>query len=97
MAAYLVLLRYTEKGMAEIKATPDQVNALKQAFRDKGAEIKELYALLGRYDAAIIAEAPNDETVAGLALALGSKGGVHTETLRAFTMDEVRQILASIS
>ena len=96
MAAYLMLFRYTEKGMADIKASPDRVEALKQTFRDKGAEIKEFYALLGRYDTAIIAEAPNDETIAGLALAIGSTGNVHTETLRAFTMDEFREILARI-
>ncbi len=49
-----------------------------------------------RVDAIVIAEAPNDETVAKLALAVGSLGAVQTETLRAFTEDEYRKIIAGL-
>jgi uncharacterized protein with GYD domain len=96
MARYLMLFRFTEKGSADIKDSPNRVEGLKQTFKEAGAEIKEFYALLGRYDTMFIAEAPDDETIARLALTIGSKGNVHTETLRAFTMDEYRGMLAGI-
>lgn len=96
MATYLMLFRFTPKGIESVKESPDRVEALKQTFRNMGAEIKEFYALLGRYDTAIIAEAPDDETIAKLALIVGSKGYVTSETLRAFTMDEFRKMLAGI-
>jgi len=44
----------------------------------------------------IVAEAPDDETVAKLALATGAQGTVRTETLRAFTEDEYRTIIGSL-
>ena len=53
--------------------------------------------MLGRYDMVVVGEAPDDETVAKLALAIGSGGAVRTETLRAFTEDEYRQIIAALS
>lgn len=51
----------------------------------------------GQYDAFAIAEVPDDETVAKLALAIGAMGTVRTETLRGFTEDEYRKIVAAIS
>jgi len=39
---------------------------------------------------------PNDEAVARLALANASMGTVRTETLRAFTEDEYRKIIAAL-
>jgi uncharacterized protein with GYD domain len=44
-----------------------------------------------------ISEAPNDETVAKLALRTAEMHNVRTETLRAFNGDEYRRIVASIS
>jgi uncharacterized protein with GYD domain len=41
-------------------------------------------------------EAPNDETVARVALTLSSLGNVRTETLRMFTENEYRQIVAGL-
>jgi uncharacterized protein with GYD domain len=43
-----------------------------------------------------LVEAPDDETMAKLALSLGSKGNVRTETLRAFTEDEYRNIILAL-
>lgn len=45
----------------------------------------------------VVREAPDDETVAKLALTIGSGGAVRTETLRAFTEDEYSQIVAALS
>ncbi len=47
-------------------------------------------------DMVVVGEAPDDETVARLALSIGSAGAVRTETLRAFTEDEYRKIIASL-
>ena len=52
--------------------------------------------MLGRYDIVTISEAPDDIAAAKVALAIGSAGNVTTETLRAFTEDEYRQIVAAL-
>ena len=96
MATYIVLLHYTQQGIQKIKEGPARIEAAKKAFKAMGAELKQWYLVMGRYDAVAIAEAPNDETVAKLALAAGSLGAIQTETLRAFTEDEFRKIVADL-
>jgi len=96
MATYITLLRFTEKGIGNIKEGPDRLDAAKQAFRTMGAELKEFYLVTGSYDAVVIGEVPDDETVAKLALMIGSQGNIRTETLRAFTEDEYRKIISGL-
>lgn len=71
MPTYIALLRFTQKGIETIKEAPARLDGAKQAFRAMGAELKAFYLAMGQYDAVVIAEAPNDETRARLALALG--------------------------
>ena len=61
-----------------------------------GCELKGFYLVMGQYDAVVISEAPNSEAVAKLALTIGSKGNVQTETLRAYTEDEYRKLISSL-
>ncbi len=49
-----------------------------------------------QYDAISITEEPDDATVAKLRLAIGSQGNFSTETLRAFTEEEYRDIVADL-
>jgi uncharacterized protein with GYD domain len=96
MPTYIVLLRYTQQGVEKIKESPARLDAAKKAFRAMGAELKQWYLVMGQYDAVVVGEAPDDETVAKLALAIGSQGSIRTETLRAFTEDEYRKIVAAL-
>ena len=96
MATYIILASYTQQGIEKIKESPARLDAAKEAFRAMGAELKEFYLVMGRYDMVVIAEGPGDETAAKLALAIGSQGAVRTETLRAFAEDEYRQIIAEL-
>jgi len=96
MATYIILLRFTQQGIKNIKESPDRVDAAKQTFRAMGAEVKEFYSVMGKYDTVLVVEAPDDETIAKLTLAMGSLGNVRTETLRAFTEDEYRKIIADL-
>ena len=96
MATYITLIRYTQQGVQNMKESPARLDAAKQAFQAMGAEIKEFYLLMGQYDAIVVAEAPDDETATKLAMTVGSAGAVRTETLRAFTEDEYRKIIAAL-
>ncbi len=96
MAKYIILFRFTHQGIERIKDGPARVKAAKQLFSDMNAEVKEFYAVMGRYDTVFIAEAPDDETIAKAVLALGSLGNVHAETLRAFTEEEFRDIIEAL-
>ncbi len=61
-----------------------------------GAELKAFYLTMGRYDIILVAEAPNEETIAKLALKIGSNGNVRTETLFAFPESQYREIIAAL-
>lgn len=97
MAAYLVQFSFTQKGMEKIKESPARVEAAKQAFRTGGGEVKAFYGILGsQYDTMFIIEAPNDEKVAEMVLAIGALGNVRTRTHRLFSEDEFKTIIASL-
>jgi uncharacterized protein with GYD domain len=96
MATYVTLLNYTDQGIRTIKESPARLDAAKKAFQANGAELKQFFLLMGRYDLLIVAEAPNDEAVAKIALALGALGNVRTQTFRAFPEQEFRKIVAGL-
>ena len=96
MATYIILLRYTPQGIKNIKDSPARIDAARKAFQAAGADFKHWFLTMGEYDAVVIAEAPNDETMAKLILSIGALGNVGTQTLRAFTEAEFRQLVAGL-
>lgn len=96
MATYITLVKFTEKGVADIKHGPDRLAAAKQRARERGGEIKAYYLTMGQYDAVVISEAPNDQTVLTGLLQSGSQGYIRTETMRAFTEDEYKKIVTAL-
>jgi len=96
MATYITLLRFTQKGVAEIKESAARIDEAKQAFKAMGAEFKAIYLTMGQYDMIAIADIPDDETVAKLNLSISAQGGVRGETLRAFTEEEFRKIISAL-
>jgi uncharacterized protein with GYD domain len=96
MATYIILVSWTQDGIKNVKESPNRLDAAKKAFQSFGGEMKEFYLTMGRYDMVVVAEAPDDETTAKIALAIGSGGAVRTETLRAFPEDEYREIVAAL-
>jgi len=96
MPTYLILGHYTQKGAETMKDSPNRLEAAKQLARSKGGEIKAFYLTMGQYDFAAISEAPSDEALAEVLLSLASGGAIRTETLRAFTEAEYRNIVGKL-
>jgi uncharacterized protein with GYD domain len=96
MSTYISLLRYTQKGIESIKDSPGRVDAARQAFEKVGAKMKDFYLVNGRYDMVVISEAPDDAAAAKASLQLAARGNVRTETMRAFTEEEFRKIVAGL-
>jgi uncharacterized protein with GYD domain len=96
MATYIMLAKYTQKGIENVKQSPTRLDAAKKAFKGLGAEMNQFYLVAGRYDIIVVAEAPDEETIAKAALDLASKGNITTETLRAFPEAEYRKIIGGL-
>jgi len=61
-----------------------------------GAKVRDLFWTTGRYDVALILEAPDDETMTVFGLSAGKLGNVRTETLRAFSQAEINHLLKRV-
>ena len=96
MPTYISLIRWTQKGIENVKESPKRLDQAKEAFKAMGAELKQFYLVTGQYDIVVISEAPDDETVAKMALSIGSGGAVRSQSLRAFTEDEYRKIIGTL-
>jgi uncharacterized protein with GYD domain len=96
MPSYIALLKYTAQGIANVKDSPSRLDSGRKAFKKFGVKIKDTYLTMGRYDLLCIVEAPDDESFAKAMLTLGSQGNVQTETLKAFSESEYRNIVDSI-
>ena len=96
MATYITLISFTQKGIENIRESPSRLERAREAIRAAGGEMKAFYLTMGQYDGLVISEAPSDEAYSKTILALGSAGNVRTESLRAYTEDEYREIIASL-
>ena len=96
MPTYISLLRWTQQGIASVKDSPKRLDAAREAFRKLGVEIKDTYLTMGRYDLVCVLEGASDEAVAKALLSLGSQGNIQTETLKAWTEAEYREIIGSL-
>jgi uncharacterized protein with GYD domain len=86
MPLYFLLGTLTEHGQRMLRNNPE---LLINAVRDcdcEGAEILGQYAVLGRYDCVMLAEAHDNEAAAKISLELGVRIGLHVETLPAIAL-----------
>ena len=83
MTTYVMLTKWTEKGMVNVKESPKRLDAAKKALRDMGGEFKSVYMTMGDYDLVAVYEAPDDAIAARFTLILGMLGNVRTTTLKA--------------
>lgn len=96
MAKYISLVRYTGKGVENIKESPSRLDAFKQLCESLGVTLDGFYLTMGRYDIMIIVDAPNIETATKLILTTTSGGAVTTETLPALTEEEYRNVISDL-
>jgi uncharacterized protein with GYD domain len=94
MARCVLLLKFTDKGIAGVKDSPKRADAFRDLVAKSGATIESQLWLHGEYDGLVIVSAPTADTVSALALQLGSLGYVRTSVCDALTEDEFKAALA---
>ena len=58
MATYISLCNWTQQGIEKIKESPARLDAARKAFKAAGADLKQFYMTMGRYDFVVFTEAP---------------------------------------
>ena len=96
MHTYVWLVRFTDQGIRNVKETTKRAKSFKEMAEKKGVKVKEILWTMGRYDLVLVIDAPDDETISRLTLGLGMSGNVKTETLKAFSAQEMDQILKGL-
>ena len=97
MPAFIVLGKFTQKGIENMKASPERLEAARKVAKSAGGEIKEFYYTMGRYDFIAICEAPDTESMMRSALIISSSGAVRTETLPATPATKAGEMLKGLT
>jgi len=97
MVTYIALSSFTDQGIRSVKDTTKRADAVKEVAKKFGASMTQIYWTLGRYDLVAIIEAPDDKSATAFSLAIGAAGNLRTETLRAFSKEEMNGILGKMA
>ncbi|MCM8775969.1 MAG: GYD domain-containing protein [Candidatus Omnitrophica bacterium] len=96
MTHYVILANFTAKGFRAVKDTGNRAQVFRSMAQKMGVTVKNIFWTLGRYDVVLILEAPSDEKVAGLMMKLGTLGNLTTQTLRAFTEEQIESLISKL-
>jgi uncharacterized protein with GYD domain len=96
MPTYLFLCNLTEQGIRGIKQGAQSRQAGRDAIERLGGRVIGNYGTQGRYDVVWLADFPDEAAASAFALQAGLRGNLRTETLRAFTNEEMDAIIAKL-
>jgi len=94
---YISLITETQVGETRINESVARATRIQAEAARCGVSVTGVYWTLGEYDGVLMFEAEKDETAAAFLHFIASKGAVRTHTLRAFDVDETRQLLENVT
>jgi uncharacterized protein with GYD domain len=94
MAHYVILATFTDQGLKAAKDSPKRAEAFRQMAQTFGVTVKDIFWTQGRYDIVAVTEAPDEIAATALNLSLSALGNIRTESLRAFSAEEMAKIVA---
>lgn len=96
MVRYVLLLSWTDQGVASVKDTVNRYNDAKRLLESKGGSFEAIAWTIGPYDLVSIVNVPDEETGAAFNLQLASSGNLRSLTMRAFSEDEMSSVIAKM-
>ncbi|HOM13208.1 MAG TPA: GYD domain-containing protein [Rubrivivax sp.] len=95
MPAFITLASFTDQGARNIKDSPARFQAFKAAAEAAGVAVRSVHWTTGACDLVLVLEGP-EEAVMTVALKTAALGNVRTNTLRGFTLDEMKKLVAAM-
>lgn len=95
MPAYITLANFTDQGARTIKDSPDRFEAFKAMAEAAGVTIKSVHWTTGAYDIVLVSEGPEDALMT-LNMKMAALGNIRTNTLRGFSISEMRKLVAGL-
>jgi uncharacterized protein with GYD domain len=93
MPTYVVLYRFTREGRKNVKETVKRAEEVRKQNEARGFKVLGHYWTQGRYDLVAVVDAPSEEAMVSGLFNIAEVGNVASETMRAFTAEEMRRIL----
>jgi len=93
MPTYVSLLHWTDQGIKNYKISPSRAAEVTKQVESSGGRVRELLWTVGEYDLVTVMEFPDDETATAVLLQVSSVGNVRSNTMRAFSADEMTTII----
>lgn len=95
MATFISLISFTDQGIRNVKDSPDRFGAFQAMAEKLGVKVKSVYYTVGHYDMVVVVEG-SDEAATSALLKVGSLGNVRSQTLRGFSVDEMKTIIGAM-
>jgi uncharacterized protein with GYD domain len=89
-----VLYRFTDEGRKNVKRSVERAEDVRKQNEARGFKVIGMYWTQGRYDLISLVDAPNEGAMVAGLFNIAEAGNVASETLRAFTAEEMRKIVA---
>ena len=96
MPTYVVLYKFTDQGAKNITTTVERAKETQQENERRGFKLHGLYWTQGRYDLVAIVDAPDEDSMLAGLFSIAEAGNARSETLRAFTAEEVSRALSRL-
>ena len=95
MATFITLATFTDQGARNVKESPQRFEAFKSLAEGMGVTVKSVHWTQGAYDIVLITEGP-EEAQMTLMLKSAALGNVRTQTLRGYSIAEMRKLVATV-
>ena len=93
MPTYVVLYRFTDQGRRRIKDTVHRAAEIRDLNETAGFSVLAHYWTQGQYDLVTIVDSPSEDAMVAGLFNIAESGNVVSETLRAFTDDEIQRAI----
>ncbi len=85
---YLMFSKLTERGRDRVRTHPERILEVNNEVEMRGCHVVAQYAIMGQYDFVTIIEAPDNGEMSRIAIELGARGTIDTETYSAIPISE---------
>ena len=93
MPHYVVLYKLTEQGVKNVRETVERARDNLAETQRRGFTVRDIYWTHGQYDLVVIIDAPDEMTMMAGLLNIGAAGNARSETLHAFTLPEMEEVV----
>ena len=97
MPTYVSLINWTEQGVKNFRDTTKRAADFVKQVEERGGKVRELLWTVGQYDLISVVDWPEEGSSVAALLLTAAAGNIRTNTLRAFSAQEMDGIIARTS